>query len=71
MPCPEVREERWLRRNIVALPTMQGAMATVLIAMYILAWEEERKSSSRRPPNAEREAGDGRAFEIAGVEEVS
>lgn len=35
---------------MVDLPTIQGAMATVFIATYILACEEERKSSSRRPP---------------------
>src|SRR5437763_13354409 len=32
------------------LPKMHGATATVLIAVYILAWDDARKSSSIRPP---------------------
>src|SRR5277367_2482252 len=32
------------------LPTMQGATATVLMAVYILACDEARNSSSIRPP---------------------
>lgn len=46
----EVRLLRCDLRNMLDLPQMQGATATVFIATYIFAWAEERNVSSRRPP---------------------